>query len=82
MTRRQALLLRVFSVWTIFIWVTLIKNIYKDHTPGHGTGFKAVHYTLAVISLALAVSAWRVVSSVRGRRAQRGQDRNEPAAVG
>ncbi|MDP9074007.1 MAG: hypothetical protein M3N98_07510, partial [Actinomycetota bacterium] len=69
MSRRQALLLRVFSLWTIFIWVTLVKNIYRDHTKGHGTGFKMVHYTLAVISLALAVAAWRVVTSVRSRRA-------------
>ena len=81
MTRRQALLLRVFSLWTIFIWLTLVKNIYKDHTKGHGTAFKTVHYTLAVISLVLAVAAWRVVSSARGRRAQRDRERNEPAAV-
>ncbi len=69
MTRRQALLLRAFAVWTIYIWLTLVRNIYRDRTPGHGTAFKTVHYVLAVISLTLAVAAWRVVTKVAGRRA-------------
>ncbi len=69
MTRRQALLLRVFSLWTIYIWLTLIWNIWHDHTKGHGAAFKAVHSVLAAISLTLAVAAWRVVTAVAGRRA-------------
>jgi hypothetical protein len=68
-TRRQALLLRVFAVWTVYVWVTRVWNIYNDHTKGHGAAFKAVHYTLAVISVVLAVAAWRVVTAVAGRRA-------------
>jgi hypothetical protein len=68
MTRRQALLLRVFVVWTIYIWLTLMWNIWHDHTKGHGIGFKMVHTVLAIISVSLAVAAWRVVSAVRGKR--------------
>ncbi|MDQ6613498.1 MAG: hypothetical protein M3083_01725 [Actinomycetota bacterium] len=69
MTRRQALLLRVFALWTIYIWLTLVWNIWHDHTKGHGAAFKAVHFVLAAISLSLAVAAWRVVTAVAGRRA-------------
>lgn len=67
MTRRQALLLRVFSVWTIYVWLTRGWNIWNDHTKGHGAAFKAVHFVLAAISVALAVAAWRVVTAVRRR---------------
>jgi hypothetical protein len=70
-TRRQALLLRAFAVWTVFIWVVLVKNIYNDHTARATASFKAVHYTLAVISLSFAIGAWRVVTAVAGRRATR-----------
>lgn len=74
MTRRQALLLRAFCLWTVYIWVALIWNISHDHAKGQtGIGFKGVHYTLAVISLTLAVAAWRVVTAVGGRRAVRGE---------
>jgi hypothetical protein len=65
MTRRQALLLRVFAVWTVYVWVTRMWNIMNDHAKGHGAGFKAVHTVLAVISVGLAVAAWQVVSNVR-----------------
>jgi hypothetical protein len=68
-TRRQALLLRAFSLWTIYIMLVLVWNIWHDHTKGHGTAFKAVHFVLAAISLSLAVAAWRVVTAVAGRRA-------------
>lgn len=56
-------------MWTVYIWLTLIWNISRDHSPGHGAAFKAVHYVLAAISLTLAVAAWRVVTAVAGRRA-------------
>jgi hypothetical protein len=68
MNRRQALLLRAFAVWTVYIWVTLMWNIWHDHTKGHGIGFKLVHTVLAIISIAFAVAAWRVVTAVRSKR--------------
>jgi hypothetical protein len=83
-TRRQALLLRVFALWTIYVWVTRVWNIANDNTKGHGAAFKTVHYTLAIISMVLAVAAWRVVTAVAGRRAvlqPHGQPRVEDVPV-
>jgi hypothetical protein len=72
MTKRQALLLRAFAVWTVYVWVTRMWNIWHDHTKGHGAGFKAVHSALAVISVAFAIAAWRVVTVVQARRGAKG----------
>ncbi len=74
MTRRQALLLRIFAGWTIYVWITRVWNIYNDHTRGHGAAFKTVHYTLAVISVVLAVAAWRVVARVMRTTKDRGPE--------
>ncbi len=68
MTRREALLFRAFAVWTIYVWVTRMWNIARDHTPGHGLGFKLVHAVLAVISVAFAVAALAVVARIRRRQ--------------
>lgn len=60
----------MFALWTVYIWVALIWNIWHDHTKGQtGIGFKGVHFALAAISLSLAVAAWRVVTAVAGKRA-------------
>ena len=64
MTRGQANLLRAFSIWTVYVWVTRMWNIMKDDQ--HSAGFKAVHFTLAVISVAFAIACWIVV--MRNRR--------------
>ena len=71
MTRRQALVLRAFAVWTLYVWITRMWNIWRDRAPSHGTAFKLVHTVLAVISVFLAILAWRVVTAVRHR--QRGE---------
>ncbi|HEY2301957.1 MAG TPA: hypothetical protein VGH66_08685 [Acidimicrobiales bacterium] len=68
MTRRQSLILKAFAVWTVYIWVTLVWNIWHDHTKGHGLGFKMVHTVLAIISITFAVATWRIVTSVRSKR--------------
>ena len=67
MTRRQALVLRAFAIWTVYVWMTRMWNILRDHTKGHGAGFKLVHSVLAVISVAFAVAAWGVVTAVQRR---------------
>ena len=69
MTSRQALVLRAFALWTVYVWVTRIWNVWHDHTKGHGAGFKLVHTVLAVISVAFAIAAWKIVGRVRDRRA-------------
>jgi hypothetical protein len=66
-TRGQANLLRAFALWTVYVWVTRIWNIWGDDT--RDGAFKAVHTVIAVISVAFAVAAWIVVRRVRARRA-------------
>jgi hypothetical protein len=69
-TRRTATFLYAFAGWTVFVWAVFIRNVAKDHT--HGTGFKVVHITLAVISLLFAAGCYVVVSRAR---------RSSPAAA-
>ena len=64
MTRSQARLLRIFAVWTIWVWGTRIWNIWGGD---ESTGFKVVHTLLALVSVVLAVAALVVVSRVRRR---------------
>lgn len=65
MTRPQANVLRIFAVWTVFVWVTRIKNVI-DHG---GAAFIAVHVALALVSVGLAIACWRIVMLNRGRNA-------------
>ena len=67
MSRRDALLLRLAAVWTLFVWAVFVRNLLRDHT--HSAGFKAVHLVLAVVSVAFAVAIWRVAT--RSRRTER-----------
>lgn len=53
----------------MFVWLTFIRNVSRDRT--HSTGFKIVHITLAVVSLAFAVGAVGVVA-----RERRGKERD------
>jgi len=68
MSRRDANILRAFSVWTLYVWGTRIWNIWK--TAANSTGFKLVHTALAVISVAFAAACWWVVTRNRGRSAR------------
>lgn len=65
MSRVDALILRTAAVWTIFIWVTRIRNILGDEA--HSTGFKVVHSLLALVSVAFAVAILGVASRNRRR---------------
>jgi hypothetical protein len=64
-TRRQALVLYVFSGWTVWVWGTRIGNIWGDDE--RSTGFRVVHTVLAGVSVALAVAAVVIVWRVRRR---------------
>ena len=59
MSRRDALILRAFAGWTVYVWVTRMWNIVRDGE--HGFGFKAVHMALAVVSVAFAVATFSIV---------------------
>ena len=69
MTRAQANVLRLFAVWTVFVWGTRIRNVI-DHG---GKAFIAVHVTLALVSVVLAAACWRIVMLNRGRNAPRAE---------
>lgn len=59
MNRRDALVLRAFVVWTVYVWVTRLWNIWRDSS--RSTGFKFVHTVLAVVSVAFAAVTWQIV---------------------
>ncbi len=58
-------MLRVFAAWTVYVWGTRIWNVVGDE--GRSFAFKAVHAALALVSVALAVASWVVVSRIRRR---------------
>ena len=66
MTRRDAWIIRAAAIWTVYVWVTRLWNIWRDSSRGFG--FKAVHTVLAVVSVAFAVAIWRVAARNRSRR--------------
>ena len=65
MSFRDRLWLRVTVIWTLFVWLVFTRNIAGD--PDHSFGFKAVHVTLAVVSIVLAIGVWAVASRARSR---------------
>jgi hypothetical protein len=62
MQLRSAIFLRSFAVWTIFVWVTRIKNVFDQD---RGFGFVAVHVGLALVSVAFAAGTFAVVRRER-----------------
>ena len=69
MARRDIAVLRATAVWTVFIWAVFVRNLLGDDT--RTVGFKVVHLTLAVVSVALAVAVWRVASRSARRERER-----------
>lgn len=74
MTRAQRYVLRAFSLWTVYVWGTRIWNTIGDDSRSFA--FKAVHVALAVVSVALAVAAWVVVTQVQRKDRER-----QPASI-
>ncbi|MFC8451333.1 SCO4848 family membrane protein [Kitasatospora sp. NPDC057223] len=79
LSRRTSWFLTAFGVWSMIIWVTFVKNLWKDSggqafTDGdhaQPTAFFWIHLTLAVTSFVLGVLVGLV--GVRGLRAGRKQ---------
>ena len=65
MSRTDALILRTAAGWTIFVWVTRIRNILGDDDTT--TAFKAIHSVLALVSVAFAIALLGVASRNRRR---------------
>jgi hypothetical protein len=57
MSRRDAWIIRAAAIWTLYVWITRIWNIWQDD---HDAAFKIVHTVLAVVSIGFAVAIWRV----------------------
>lgn len=77
LSRRASWFLTAFGVWSIIIWTTFAKNLWKDSggqafTDGdhtQPTAFFWVHLLLAVTSLALGLAVGSL--GLRGLRAAR-----------
>jgi hypothetical protein len=68
-SRRVAVFLLAFGVWTYFLWPTFIYNIWQSDrswAAGSPTGYLIVHLVIAVVSLVLGT-----VIGVLGIRALR-----------
>lgn len=65
MTRRQANLLIVACVWTLYVWIT---RIFIISGQDESAGFKIVHGVLAAISIAFGLAIGRM--GWRARRAR------------
>ncbi|MTD59233.1 SCO4848 family membrane protein [Amycolatopsis pithecellobii] len=83
MSRRVALFLLIFGVWSWVIWITFVKNLWASDQSwapdGSATAFFVVHLVLAIVSFALGtvigVIGWR------GLRAARRSGHREPSAT-
>lgn len=56
MSRTSRIILRAFSLWTLWVWGTRIWNIVGDDS--RSAAFKMVHIVLAAVSVAFAVATW------------------------
>lgn len=74
MSRTSRIILRAFSLWTLWVWGTRIWNIVGDDS--RSAGFKIVHIVLAAVSVAFAVATW--IIAARAPRADPSW-RQEPA---
>ena len=74
MSRTDAIILRTAAAWTVFIWVTRIRNIIGDDS--RSTGFKVVHSVLALVSVAFAIAILGVASRNRRRAADKSATRS------
>jgi hypothetical protein len=53
MTKRRAWVLIAAAIWTLYVWGT---RIWIISGSSNGTGFKVVHYLLALISVGFAIA--------------------------
>ncbi|WP_237285475.1 SCO4848 family membrane protein [Streptomyces niveus] len=75
-----------FGVWSWFIWITFVKNLWQDGSglafddAGDPTGYFWVHLLLAITSFLLGTGVGAVgFRGVRARRHEsRGESRHEP----
>jgi hypothetical protein len=79
LSRRVSWFLVAFGVWSWIVWITFVKNLWKDtsglafHHGDHGspTAYFWIHLTLAVVSFLLGTAI--AALGARGLRALRGE---------
>ncbi len=75
LSRRVSWFLLAFGVWSWFVWITFVKNLWKDSSglafddAGAPTGYFWVHLLLAITSFLLGTAIG--VLGLRGLRAAR-----------
>ncbi|GAA2139966.1 SCO4848 family membrane protein [Streptomyces synnematoformans] len=81
LSRRASWFLLAFGGWSWFVWITFVRNLWKDSSglafeDGDPTGYFWVHLVLAVTSFALGTAiGWLGLRGVRAaRRAGGGAD--------
>lgn len=73
LSRRVSWFLLAFGIWSWFVWITFVKNLWKDSSglafddAGEPTGYFWVHLVLAVVSFVLGTAIG--VIGLRGMRA-------------
>ncbi|WP_190121605.1 SCO4848 family membrane protein [Streptomyces inusitatus] len=81
LSRPASWFLLAFGVWSWFIWVTFVKNLWQDGSglafdgAGDPTGYFWVHLVLAITSLILGTAVG--VIGLRAVRASRREEREE-----
>jgi uncharacterized membrane protein len=73
MSRRASLLLRASVIWTVWIWVVLVRNMVVGN---FGWAFKLLHIVLAIVSVAFAVVTWHITTTSRRFARQVERERN------
>jgi len=75
LSRRVSWFLLAFGVWSWFVWITFVKNLWKDSSglafddAGDPTGYFWVHLLLAITSFLLGTAIGLI--GLRGLRAAR-----------
>ncbi len=76
LSRPLSWFLLAFGVWSWFVWITFVKNLWKDSSglafddAGDPTGYFWIHLLLAITSFLLGTAIGLI--GVRGLRAARG----------
>jgi hypothetical protein len=89
LSRRASWFLLIFCLWTWFIWVTLVKNIWADPRSWNGnspTGFLMVHVVLAIVSLVMGSAigwlGWKGLKASKAAVATAEGEERDRASVG
>lgn len=75
LSRRVSAFLLAFGVWSWFVWITFVKNLWKDGSglafddAGNPTGYFWIHLLLAITSFLLGTAIGLI--GLRGLRAAR-----------